>query len=62
MKVRREAVQTGAAARRATGGFRSLTQQYVEESSRAQRSRHAHIRRSGRSFMNKAGQLLWIGM
>ncbi|MBN1566741.1 MAG: hypothetical protein JXA73_02775, partial [Acidobacteria bacterium] len=55
MKVRREAVQTGVAARRATGGFRRRTRQYVEEADRAQRGRHARIRRRSRSFMNKAG-------
>jgi hypothetical protein len=54
MKVRREAVQTGVATRRAMEGFRRRTQQYVEESDRAQRSRHARIRRS-RSFMNNPG-------
>ncbi|MBN1568919.1 MAG: hypothetical protein JXA73_13805 [Acidobacteria bacterium] len=62
MKFRREAVQTGVAARRATGGFRRRTcseaaglDQYVEEADRAQRGRHARIRSSSsRSFMNKA--------
>jgi len=51
MKVRSEAAQTGVATRRATGGFRRRTWQYVEESDRAQRSRHARIRRRSRSFM-----------
>ena len=54
MEVRREAAQTGMATRRATGGFRRRTRQYVEESDRAQRSRHARIQRRSRSFMNNA--------
>jgi hypothetical protein len=52
MKVRREAVQTGMDTRRAT---ESSAQQYVEEPDRAQRCRHARIRRRSRSFMNYAG-------
>jgi len=62
MKVRREAAQTGMDARRiwrfsasATEGFRRCTRQYVEESDRAQRSKHARIHRRSRSFMNNAG-------
>ena len=37
MKVRSEAAQTGMDTRRAKGGFRRRTRQYVEESDRAQR-------------------------
>jgi hypothetical protein len=48
MKVRSEAVQTG--------GFRRRARQYVEESDRVQRSRHARMRRRSRSFMNSPGQ------
>ena len=56
MKVRSEAAQTGMDTRRATGGFRRRTRQYVEESDGAQRSRHAWIRRRSRSFMNNPGK------
>ena len=56
MKVRREAAQAGMDTRRAKGGFRRRTRQYVEESDRAQRGRHARIRRRSRSFMNNAGE------
>ncbi len=52
MKVCSEAAQTGMDTRRAKGGFRMRTRQYVEESDRAQRRRHARIRRRSRSFMN----------
>ena len=48
-----EAVQTGMDTRRATGGRRRRTRQYVEEPDRAQRSRHARIRRRSRKLLRK---------
>jgi len=62
MKVRSEAAQTSMATRRATEGFRRRTRQYVEESDRAQRSKHARIRCRSRSFMNNPGEGCLIGM
>jgi hypothetical protein len=55
MKVRSEAAQMGMDTRRAKGGFRRRTRQYVEESDRAQHSRHAWMRRRSRSLMNNPG-------
>jgi hypothetical protein len=55
MKVCSEAAQAGMDTRRAKGGFRRRTQQYVEESNRAQRSGHAWICRRSKSFMNNPG-------
>ncbi len=61
MRFRREAVQTGVDGSRAKGGFRrhicseaAGLDKYVEESDRAQRSRHVRIRGRSRSFINNA--------
>ena len=62
MMVCSEAAQTGMATRRIwqfssqrDRGPRRHTRQYVEEPDRAQRCRHARIRRRSRSFMNNPG-------
>ena len=55
MKVRSEAVKTGVDTRRATEGPAGVLEQYIEESERAQRSRHARMRCRSRSFMNNPG-------
>jgi anti-sigma B factor antagonist len=55
MKVRGEAAQTALHAMPAGGRFRRRTQQYAQESDRAQRSRYARMHRHRRSFMNNPG-------
>ncbi len=53
--MRSEAVETDMVTRRATEGPAGVLEQYVEEPDRAQRSKHARIRRRSRKLVNCPG-------